>query len=106
MADETTAAKTEELTGAARLHGGLTNGTADSAELVDASTDRISAATAKARTAVLGDKGASITVRIIAFLIAWPIKIVTYAGMAVLVFALSPILLCGWAMDKTFGDDW
>lgn len=41
----------------------------------------------------------------LAFVIAWTISIVTTIGLCIFVVILSPILLCGWAMDKTFGPD-
>lgn len=63
MADETTATKTEAQVSAARVQGGLTSGTAESAALVDAATQQIESRTAAARAAILGDKGASITVK-------------------------------------------
>lgn len=43
-------------------------------------------------------------VKTIAFILAWTIKIVAICGLCIGIAILSPVLLGGWAMDKTFGE--
>lgn len=40
-----------------------------------------------------------------AFILAWAIKIVSFFGLGLGLILVSPILIGGWAMDKTFGSD-
>jgi hypothetical protein len=41
----------------------------------------------------------------VAFVIAWTIKIIFGIGLCFFLILMSPILIGGWAMDKTFGEN-